>query len=72
MVDGEEKLTPCSPGAEGAVEMTWVDIDGDKLAEPPLVVKDFIRAVKASRPTVSNEDLERSRAWTAEFGSEGA
>lgn len=54
------------------MEMTWVEIDGDKLQEPPLLVKDFIRAIKASRPTVSNEDLERSRAWTAEFGSEGA
>lgn len=72
MVDGEEKLTPCSPGAEGAIEMTWVDVDGDHLLEPPLKVKDFIRAIKASRPTVSNEDLEKSRAWTAEFGSEGA
>lgn len=72
MVDGEEKLTPCSPGAEGAIEMTWVEVDGDRLLEPPLAVKDFIRAIRASRPTVSNDDLERSRQWTAEFGSEGA
>ncbi|KAK5081391.1 Vacuolar protein sorting-associated protein 4 [Exophiala xenobiotica] len=72
MVDGEEKLTPCSPGAEGAMEMTWVDIEGDKLLEPPLTVKDFIRAVKASRPTVSGEDLARNKSWTEEFGSEGA
>ena len=52
--------------------MTWTDVDSDALLEPPLVVKDFVRAIKASRPTVSQEDLQRSSAWTAEFGSEGA
>lgn len=71
-VEGEEKLTPCSPGDSGAMEMTWVDVDSEKLLEPPLVVKDFIRAIKASRPTVSGEDLTRNSEWTAEFGSEGA
>jgi vacuolar protein-sorting-associated protein 4 len=71
-VDGEDKLTPCSPGDSGAMEMTWVDVESDKLLEPPLVVKDFVKAIKASRPTVSGEDLKRSAEWTAEFGSEGA
>lgn len=71
-IDGEEKFTPCSPGDEGAREMTWMDVDGAKLLEPPLVVKDFIRAIKASRPTVSAQDLKRSADWTSEFGSEGA
>ena len=27
-------LTPCSPGAPGAIEMTWIDVPGDKLLEP--------------------------------------
>lgn len=27
-------LTPCSPGDRDAVEMTWIDIDSDKLVEP--------------------------------------
>ena len=72
MVDGEEKLTPCSPGDQGAMEMTWVDVDSEKLLEPPLQLKDFVRAIKASRPTVSAEDLKKNAEWTAEFGSEGA
>lgn len=71
MVDGAEMLTPCSPGDQGATEMTWVDVDSDKLLEPPLVVKDFIRAVKSARPTVSGDDLQKSAQWTAEFGQEG-
>lgn len=72
MVDGVEKLTPCSPGDTGATEMTWVEVESDKLLEPPLVLKDFVKAVKGARPTVSQEDIKRNAEWTAEFGSEGA
>ncbi|CAI7592072.1 unnamed protein product [Penicillium manginii] len=71
-VEGEEKVTPCSPGDPGAVEMTWLNVEAEKLLEPPLVLKDFIKAVRNSRPTVSNEDLTRNSEWTKEFGSEGA
>lgn len=52
--------------------MSWTDLDGAQLAEPPLRVKDFVKAIKASRPTVSKEDLNRNSEWTKEFGSEGA
>lgn len=31
-------LTPCSPGDDGAMEMTWVDVQGDKLFEPPVTM----------------------------------
>ncbi|KZF24542.1 AAA-domain-containing protein [Xylona heveae TC161] len=72
IVDGAEKLTPCSPGDQGAAEMDWTAVDSDKLLEPPLTLKDFVKAVKGSRPTVSAEDLNRSAEWTKEFGSEGA
>ncbi|KAJ5209076.1 hypothetical protein PENPOL_c001G08432 [Penicillium polonicum] len=70
--EGVEKLTPCSPGDAGATEMSWLDVDADKLLEPALTLKDFIKAVKNSRPTVSGEDLTRNAEWTQEFGSEGA
>lgn len=72
VVDGQEKLTPCSPGDKGAMEMTWTDVESDQLLEPPLMLKDFIKAIKSSRPTVSGEDLKRNADWTLEFGSEGA
>lgn len=52
--------------------MTWVDVDSDKLLEPPLNVKDFVKAIKGARPTVSGDDLRRNAEWTSEFGSEGA
>lgn len=31
-------LTPCSPGEPGAIEMTWMEVDGDKLFEPPVTM----------------------------------
>jgi len=51
--------------------MSWTEVDSDKLLEPPLVLKDFVKAVKGARPTVSQEDIKRNADWTAEFGSEG-
>ncbi|KAJ6083418.1 hypothetical protein N7467_007553 [Penicillium canescens] len=72
LVEGAEKHTPCSPGDAGAMEMSWLNVDAEKLLEPPLLLKDFIKAVKNSRPTVSGEDLTRNSEWTQEFGSEGA
>ena len=72
-MDGDvEKLTPCSPGDKGATEMKTTEVDSDKLLEPPLLLKDFIKAVNSARPTVSQEDINRSAEWTNEFGSEGA
>ena len=71
-VDGHEKRTPCSPGDPDAEEMTWEKVASEDLLEPIVEKKDFIRAIKASRPTVSHVDLERNEEWTKEFGSEGA
>lgn len=72
MVDGKEKLTPCSPGDPQALEMTWEAVDSEALLEPLVEKKDFIKAIKSSRPTVSEVDLKRNEEWTREFGSEGA
>ena len=30
----DDLLTPCSPGAPGAIEMNWMDVPSDKLCEP--------------------------------------
>lgn len=51
--------------------MDWTQVDSEKLLEPPLNLKDFEKAIKTARPTVSREDLEHNAAWTREFGSEG-
>lgn len=67
---GDWKYTPCSPGDPDAEEMTWRDIEGDRLLEPPLRAKDFINAVKNTKPSVSKDDISKNDEWTKEFGSE--
>jgi len=64
-------LTPCSPGDVGAIEMNWMDVDGEKLLEPKVGMKDFLRSLKNTKPTVGPEDLEQHIKWTKEFGMEG-
>lgn len=70
-LDGEGKLIPCSPGDEGAREMNWMEVDPEKVAEPILTMKDFLKAVKKARPTVNAEDIIKQVEWTQDFGMEG-
>ncbi len=72
MVDGKRRLTPCSPGDPDALEMSWDSVSSEELLEPDVGIKDFTKALKSSRSTISHEDLKRNADWTEEFGSEGA
>ena len=63
--------TPCSPRDPGAVEMSWMSIDGDKLKEPHLTIADFLKALQNNRPTVNAEDLKQFEDFTNDFGQEG-
>ncbi|CAO3619667.1 unnamed protein product [Cunninghamella echinulata] len=64
-------LTPCSPGDPSATEMTWVDIEPDQLLEPELTIRDFLKAVQSSRPTVNGDDIQQHVKFTNDFGQEG-
>lgn len=37
----KDLLTPCSPGHPDAIEMTWMEVDGEKLYEPPVTMVIF-------------------------------
>lgn len=70
--DPDKKIyTPCSPGDHAAIEMSWVDIEADELQEPDLTIKDFLKAIKTTRPTVNEEDLHKQEEFTRDFGQEG-
>ncbi|TLD31479.1 hypothetical protein PspLS_01769 [Pyricularia sp. CBS 133598] len=70
--DGTEKYTACSPGDPDAIEMTLWQLEGSDIVEPLVTYKDMERAIKGTRPTVSQDDLKKNAEWTEEFGSEGA
>ena len=66
-----EYLIPCSPGASGAIEMNWNEIEGDNLAETELCYNDFVKSLQTTRRTVSEDDLVKQENFTKEFGMEG-
>lgn len=67
----DDLLTPCSPGDPGAIEMNWVDVPGDKLLEPIISMTDMMRSLRNSKPTVNDEDLNKLKKFTEDFGQEG-
>uniref|UniRef100_A0A8B9L529 vesicle-fusing ATPase n=1 Tax=Astyanax mexicanus TaxID=7994 RepID=A0A8B9L529_ASTMX len=67
----DDLLTPCSPGDPNAIEMTWVDVPGDKLLEPIVCMVDMQRSLDKTKPTVNEEDLEKLKKFTEDFGQEG-
>uniref|UniRef100_A0A8C4S1Y6 vesicle-fusing ATPase n=1 Tax=Erpetoichthys calabaricus TaxID=27687 RepID=A0A8C4S1Y6_ERPCA len=67
----DDLLTPCSPGDPNAIEMTWMDVPGDKLLEPVVSMSDMLRSLANTKPTVNEQDLEKLRKFTEDFGQEG-
>jgi len=67
----DDLLTPCSPGDKDAIEMSWTDIASDKLYPPIVTKKDFVKALKTAKPSVSKDDLEDHIKFTKEFGQDG-
>jgi len=67
----DDLLTPCSPGCPGAIEMTWMDVEGDKLFEPPVTMSDMMRSLATSKPTVNDEDMAKLEKFKEDFGQEG-
>nr|XP_054748617.1 vacuolar protein sorting-associated protein 4B-like [Lytechinus pictus] len=70
-VTAHDLLEPCSPGSPGAKEMSWMEIDGKKLLEPPVTYKDLLKALENTKPSVNEADLKKQEQFTADFGQEG-
>ncbi|KAG8178526.1 hypothetical protein JTE90_022849 [Oedothorax gibbosus] len=64
-------LTPCSPGEWRAVDMSWVDVPGDKLLEPIVTMIDMLVSLANSKPTVNDADLVKLKQFMDDFGQEG-
>lgn len=64
-------FTPCSPGDPEAIEMTWMEVPGDKLLEPQVSMADMLRSLSSTKPTVNEQDLEKLKKFTEDFGQEG-
>ncbi|KAH8828655.1 P-loop containing nucleoside triphosphate hydrolase protein [Flagelloscypha sp. PMI_526] len=69
---GRLKWTPCSPCALDAVEMSWMDVEGEEVYEPKVTFLDFRISVQQTPKTTVEADLKRYEDWTAASGFEGA
>lgn len=67
----DDLLTPCSPGDPAAIEMNWMEVEGDKLYEPPVTMKDMLKSLATTRPTVNEEDMTKLEKFKEDFGQEG-
>mmetsp|Transcript_10309 Transcript_10309/g.15073 ORF Transcript_10309/g.15073 Transcript_10309/m.15073 type:complete len:424 (-) Transcript_10309:36-1307(-) len=65
-------LTPCPPNEPRGIEMTIMDVPADRLSEPPVSFRDFERAMRMVRPSVSHNDLGRYQDWTKKYGQDGS
>jgi len=62
---------PCSPGVYGAVEKSWMDIDGKKLKEPEVDFKMITKSLQSQKATVNDEDLGKLKKFASDFGQDG-
>ncbi|XP_054481096.1 vacuolar protein sorting-associated protein 4B isoform X1 [Anoplopoma fimbria] len=67
----DDLLTPCSPGDPNAIEMSWMDVPGEKLLEPIVSMSDMLRSQVNTKPTVNEQDLDKLKKFTEDFGQEG-
>uniref|UniRef100_A0A8C8CE03 vesicle-fusing ATPase n=1 Tax=Oncorhynchus tshawytscha TaxID=74940 RepID=A0A8C8CE03_ONCTS len=67
----DDLLTPCSPGDPNGIEMTWMEVPGEKLCEPVVCMSDMLRSLTSTKPTVNDQDLDKLRKFTEDFGQEG-
>nr|XP_036222173.1 vacuolar protein sorting-associated protein 4B isoform X2 [Bactrocera oleae] len=67
----DDLLVACSPGDDGATEMSWMDVPSDKLFEPPVTMRDMLKSLSRTKPTVNDDDLVKLRKFTEDFGQEG-
>ncbi|XP_076374219.1 vacuolar protein sorting-associated protein 4-like [Tachypleus tridentatus] len=67
----DDLLTPCSPGSPGAIEMSWMNVPGEKLLEPVVTMSDVLLSLANSKPTVNDGDLIKLKSFMEDFGQEG-
>ena len=63
-VHSDDLLTPCGPRDHGAQEMSWMSVPRDKLLEPRVTIRDFLKSLQNTQPTVHADDLKKFEDFT--------
>jgi len=71
---GQQALIPCPWNAQGAQEMSLMEIPANMRANvlvTSLSMADFLKVMETANGSVGQEDIDRHIEWTNEFGQEG-
>jgi vacuolar protein-sorting-associated protein 4 len=52
--------------------MTWENVPANKLKEPEVTTEDLLTIMKTVKSSVTEQEIEKYREWTEQFGLEGA
>ena len=64
-------LEPCSPSDPDAIEMSLLDVPGERLKPVDLNMRHFEMVLRNGKPSVAPSDLLRHKEWTTQFGQDG-
>lgn len=67
----DDLLAPCSPGDPAAIEMSLMEVPGEKLVVPPVTKSDVLMSLANAKPTVNDADLDKLKQFMDSFGQEG-
>ena len=67
----EDLMEPCAPNEPGAEPKALRDIDPTRVVPPNVKFQDFVKAMRTTRPSVSEEDLTSHVKFTNDYGQEG-
>lgn len=66
-----EKYMSCSPGDPERIEMTIKDMPFNSLVARPVTLKDALTALKNSKPSVSQNELQKYEDFKKQYGHDG-
>ncbi|RYP79935.1 hypothetical protein DL769_002694 [Monosporascus sp. CRB-8-3] len=64
--------TPCDKSDPFGAPMMWKNVPPNKLKEPALTYEDLLVVMKNIKSSVTEQEVEKYREWTQQFGLEGA
>lgn len=65
-----DQWTPCSPTHDDAQMLTWMDIPPNQFFEPPVGMTEFEVALRKTKPSVANHELQQYSDFTRDFGED--
>eukprot|EP00667_Euglena_gracilis_P010355 EG_transcript_10536 len=67
----DDLMEPCDPADPGAIRISLKEIEASRIVPPPVTREDFLKSLRTTRPTVSEEDLLLHVKFTQDYGQEG-